>query len=162
MLSASFRHGMTTDTLGWAPRSAAPWAARRVVSVALTSVLPPQGATTTEGPPRRGPMVAEALCDSAWRADLRRIRLPLPPYRRGGRALVPESRRTPGSRGARGHLSDTAAMGRGRARPTRGCDRSPGRTAHVALHPRGTPTDRAAGRLRRGRRRASRPARARL
>ena len=64
-------------------------------------------------------MLANGLRASPARADLPRLRLPLPAHRRRGRALVPQPGRTPGCRGPRGDLPDAAPVGS--RRPTPAC-----------------------------------------
>src|SRR5262249_15277603 len=151
MFSASFRHGMTTETRSG---SSSAGVTTRVSWGTTVEVYPSldRRATTRSG--GFSPVLvlsagsaAEPRLRSLARADLHRLRLPLSPYRRGGRALVPQPRRTPGRRGARRDLPDASPVGAGRRSGSARGARDRGRAAACSVL-RWPPQDRAAARLR--------------
>ena len=116
--------------------------------------------------PPAGTVCCDGFCgpvrETAARARLPGLRLPVPVDGRRRGALVPEPRRTPGRRGPRGHLPDATPVGRRRSARDRGGSRPRGLWRRRALRRGRQPPCRPAAALRLGRAAPSAAPRARL
>ena len=155
--AASFRQGITTDTLTVEEPSPSTDGGRVVCSSVLRGRASKAGVATvlTRGDGRSCALSGDPSARSAslcrFHARLSGLRLPVSVHRRRCRAVVPQPGRTAGRRRTRGHLPHPAAVGSRRARRGAGRARGERRPAHGALRARRAPAGAAAARVRRRR-----------